>query len=97
MDFVNKINETYFGPEVSTPPLIAGFATADSFQSPVTVGITGFLAAIVSFLAYQTYRPSVHPKSPAFISDTYPILGSIGFVTRQWYHTSYTIANGSYS
>lgn len=84
MDFVTKINETYFGPGFTAPPIIAGFTKADSFQSPVTVGITGFLAAITSFLAYQAYRPSVHPKSPAFISDTYPILGSIGFVTRQW-------------
>lgn len=84
MDFVNKINETYFGPEVSAAPILAAFTTADSFQSPVTVGITSLVAAIISFLAYQAYRPSVHPKSPAFISDTYPILGSIGFVTRQW-------------
>ena len=85
MDFINKTNETYIGLEVPAPPMIASFTTADSFESLVTVGITGFLAAITSFLAYQAYRPSVHPKSPAFISDTYPILGSIGFVTRQWW------------
>ncbi|KAK3629225.1 hypothetical protein LTR56_005101 [Elasticomyces elasticus] len=62
---------------------IAGYA-AVSNQSPVTLGLTTFLAAIVSFLAYQVYRPSVHPLSPKFTKDTIPILGSIGFVTRQW-------------
>ena len=79
-----KMNETLIGPDVSRLPVLASFITADSFQLPVTVGITSVLAAITSFLAYQSYRPSVHPKSPAFISDTYPILGSLGFVTRQW-------------
>ena len=80
-----KMNETFIGPDVSRLPVLASFITADSFQLPVTVGITSVLAAITSFLAYQSYRPSVHPKSPAFISDTYPILGSLGFVTRQWW------------
>lgn len=62
---------------------IASYALISN-QSPVTLGLTAFLAAIASFLAYQVYRPSVHPLSPKFTTDTVPILGSIGFVTRQW-------------
>ncbi|EJP67855.1 Cytochrome P450 CYP5282A1 [Beauveria bassiana ARSEF 2860] len=48
------------------------------FGSLTTVGITTVLVAFVTFLCYEAYRPKVHPKSPAFISDTIPILGSIG-------------------
>ena len=84
MESAWKINETLIGLDVSHPPIIASFAMSDQFQSPVTLGITTFVAAIISFLAYQVYRPSVHKLSPAFTSDTIPILGSFGFVTRQW-------------
>lgn len=84
MDLASSINETLMGPDVSRPPIIAGFAMSEQFQSPVTMGVTTLLAAMVSFLAYQIYRPSVHKLSPAFTSDTIPILGSFGFVTRQW-------------
>jgi hypothetical protein len=84
MDFASNINETVIGPGVSHPPIIAGFAVSEQFQSPLTIGISTLLAAIISFLAYQVYRPPVHPQSPAFTSDTIPIFGSFGFVTRQW-------------
>lgn len=56
-----------------------------SNQSPVALGLTTLLAAVVSFLGYQAYRPSVHPLSPKFTKDTLPILGSFGFITRQWH------------
>lgn len=82
MDFSN---ETFITPELPKLPLIAAFTVSDQLQqSPVTVSITTVLAAIVSFLAYQWYRPSVHPQSPAFTKDTLPIIGSFGFVSRQW-------------
>lgn len=87
MDFVLPFNQTTSGPGTSLPPLIAGVTFADSLQSPTSIGLSTLLAAIVSFLAYQIYRPPVHPKSPAFISDTIPIFGSLGFVTRQWYRS----------
>lgn len=84
MESVWKTNETLIGPDVSHSPIIAAFAISDQFQSPVTLGVTTFVTAIISFLAYQIYRPPVHKLSPAFTSDTVPILGSFGFVTRQW-------------
>ncbi|KAK4539861.1 hypothetical protein LTR36_010322 [Oleoguttula mirabilis] len=77
MDFVSNMNETLIGPGVLYSPIIPmiGYSLSDRLQSPVTFGITTFLAVIVSFLAYQIYRPPVDPKSPAFTSDTIPILG----------------------
>jgi hypothetical protein len=81
---MDHTNETFFVPELPRLPLVAAFTTSDQFQSPVTVSITTVFAALVSFLAYQWYRPSVHPRSPAFTKDTLPIIGSFGFVSRQW-------------
>lgn len=56
-----------------------------SNQSPVALGFTTFLAAVVSFLGYQAWRPAVHPLSPKFTKDSIPILGSWGFMARQWH------------
>jgi hypothetical protein len=79
-----KLNTTSTGSVISLPPFMAGWFIQDVSQRPVTVGAVTILAAILSFLALQLYRPAVHPKSPAFTSDTIPILGSFGFVIRQW-------------
>lgn len=79
---MDSSNQTFIAADV--PLTFASAAFAVSEMSPVTLGITTFVTAIVSFLAYQLYRPSVDPRSPAFTSDTSPILGSFGFVVRQW-------------
>ncbi|KAK3327033.1 hypothetical protein B0T19DRAFT_441059 [Cercophora scortea] len=72
MDFTSKINTTL--PE-----------TGDAFiQSPVTLGLTAVVVAFFSLLAFVSYAPKVHKQSPAFTTDTLPILGSTGFTTRQW-------------
>jgi hypothetical protein len=84
MDPGSKLNATSAGPIISLPPFVAGFAISDASQSPVALGIVAVVTAVISFLAYKAYRPPVHPLSPAFTKDTLPILGSFGFVARQW-------------
>ncbi|CZT15472.1 uncharacterized protein RCC_01329 [Ramularia collo-cygni] len=81
MDF---FNQTYLAAEL--PPSLAPalFVVSDLLDAPVKLGVTTAITALVSFLAYQAYRPSVDKRSPAFTSDTLPIIGSFGFVTRQW-------------
>lgn len=65
-------------------PLGFNYPTDTYFHSPTTVGVITLVVAFATFVSYEVYRPRVHPKSPAFIADTLPILGSLGFVTRQW-------------
>jgi hypothetical protein len=87
MNTSSKLNETSAGPAsaaISLPPLIAGWAISNASESPVKFGLVTLLAAFVGFLSYQVYRPSVHKLSPAFTKDTIPIIGSFGFVSRQW-------------
>ena len=52
-------------------------------QSPVSLGLAGFMATFISFLAYLSYTPRVHKKSPAFTSDTVPFIGSWRFFTHK--------------
>jgi hypothetical protein len=47
-------------------------------------GLAAFATTLLSLIAVVSYQPKVHEKSPAFTHDTTPILGSLGFMTRQW-------------
>lgn len=87
MDFASNISTTLTGPDVPKAPLILGLLDhlgPSKFQSPLTLTLTALATAIVSFLAYALHTPSVHKQSPAFTSDTLPIIGSFGFIARQW-------------
>jgi sterol 14-demethylase len=70
MDFASRANVT--------------LAELDAFQSPRTVGVAALVTALLSLLAFVSYSPRIHPKAPKFTSDTVPILGSLGYGTRQW-------------
>lgn len=87
MNFTSNINTTLTGPDIPQAPVILGLLDhlgSDKFQSPLTLTLTAFATAIFSFLAYALHTPSVHKQSPAFTSDTLPIIGSFGFIARQW-------------
>ncbi|KKA17947.1 Uncharacterized protein T310_8106 [Rasamsonia emersonii CBS 393.64] len=71
MDFTSKINLAWMD------------LHSDHLQSPVTLGLAGFVATLISFLAYLSYTPRVDKRSPAFTSDTVPFVGSWGFFTRK--------------
>lgn len=55
-----------------------------TMQWPLTVGLSTLAAALVGFLAFLSYTPAVHENSPAFTSNTSPLIGSIGFGTDPW-------------
>ena len=57
--------------------------SSQDFQAPVTLGLAGFVATFLSFLAYLSYSPKVDPKAPAFTSDTVPFIGSWRFFTEK--------------
>lgn len=84
MDVIANATGFTAGPDTSYTPYLASNIVSDQFKSPLAVGVTAALTVLVSTLAYLIYRPAVHPQSPAFTSDTIPILGSFGFVSRQW-------------
>lgn len=52
-------------------------------QSPVTLGLAGFIATFISLLAYLSYSPRVDKESPAFTSDTVLFVGSWRFFTHK--------------
>jgi len=62
----------------------AASITVLSKQSPLALGLTTVLTAAVSFLGYQAWRPSVHPQSPKFTKDAWPLFGSLGVIMWQW-------------
>ncbi|KAJ9605934.1 hypothetical protein H2200_009783 [Cladophialophora chaetospira] len=47
-------------------------------------GLAAFATTLLSLIAIVSYQPKVHDKSPPFTLDTSPIIGSLGFLTRQW-------------
>ncbi|KAM0794057.1 cytochrome P450 [Usnea florida] len=50
-----------------------------------TIHLLGwFVAALISYLAYLSYTPKFNRKSPAFTTDTVPLIGSWGFMTRKY-------------
>ncbi|OCT49994.1 putative Cytochrome P450 oxidoreductase [Cladophialophora carrionii] len=57
----------------------SGYGTAT-----LTYGVAAFATTLLSLIAIVSYQPRVHEKSPAFTRDTSPIIGSLGFLTRQW-------------
>lgn len=79
MDFNSKPNET------STQlPLEMNLNSVTFQQSLVSLGLAGFVATLITFLAYLSYTPKVDKRSPAFTSDTALFIGSWGFFTRKW-------------
>ncbi len=56
----------------------------DYFQSTTQVGLAAFTTALLGVLAFFSYTPRVHPKSPPFTSHTNRFIGSWGFVSEQW-------------
>ena len=84
MNFASNVSTTLPGLDVPQTPLILGLLGSDKFRSPVTLTLTAITTVIASFLAYALSPPSVHKQSPAFTSDTLPIIGSFGYIARQW-------------
>jgi sterol 14-demethylase len=56
----------------------------DGIRSPVTLGLAGFLATCISYLAYLSYSPRIDKAAPEFTSDTVPLVGSWRFFTQKW-------------
>ena len=75
MDFTSNMTSTH--------PLSGIDMISHEFQSPLTLGLAGFIATLFSFLAYYSYSPKVEEKSPAFTSDTVPFIGSWRFFTHK--------------
>ena len=84
MDFFSNFSTSLPGPEATGLPSIANVLHAKSVQSPVNIGLTAILGALVVFLVQACWRPKVHPQSPAFTKDKLPLIGSIGFIIRGW-------------
>jgi sterol 14-demethylase len=63
--------------------IISGFTEGGDFQW-AKFGTAAFLAVLLSALAFLSYTPRVHQKSPAFTSHKLPFIGSLGFTTEQW-------------
>ncbi|KAG6358768.1 hypothetical protein INS49_012287 [Diaporthe citri] len=53
-------------------------------QWPLTVGLSTLAAVFLGFLAFLSYTPTIHEKSPKFTSHTSPFIGSFGFGTDPW-------------
>ncbi|KAF2178413.1 putative cytochrome P450 [Zopfia rhizophila CBS 207.26] len=69
-------------------------------QSLATLGLAGFIATFISFLAYLSYSPRANKKSPAFTSDTVLFLGSWRFFThklRFWKNSVENSKTGNFS
>ncbi|GFF40034.1 hypothetical protein IFM58399_05788 [Aspergillus lentulus] len=63
--------------------IISRFTDGGDFQW-AKFGTAAFLAVLLSALAFLSYTPRVHQKSPAFTSHKLPFIGSLGFTTEQW-------------
>ena len=83
MDFTSNITSKI---EMTSDSYLHGpNPTSDILQqSPVTLGLTGFVASLITFLAYLSYTPKIDKRSPAFTSDKTPFIGSYGFYSRRW-------------
>lgn len=67
----------------------------DSFQSPLTVGLTAVVAGIFSLFVYiVSTQAKIHKQAPAFTSDTHWFFGSLGFTTRPWYVSPELVSAG---
>lgn len=67
----------------SSHPLLGIQLVSHDFQSPLTLGLAGFMTTLFSFLAYLSYSPKIDKKAPAFTSDTVPFIGSWRFFTQK--------------
>ncbi|KAL8824279.1 MAG: hypothetical protein Q9191_005164 [Dirinaria sp. TL-2023a] len=54
---------------------------AFDFQSPMALGLGGFMAAVLSILAMMSHTPKVDKKAPPFTDDVTPFVGSWNFFT----------------
>ena len=52
-------------------------------QSPVTWGLAGFIATVISFLAYLSWSTKVDERSPQFTSDKILFTSSWRFSTHK--------------
>jgi hypothetical protein len=75
MEFVSNLTSSTF--------LASMDLNSQDFQSPVTIGLAGFIATLLSLLAYMSYSLQVDKRSPAFTPDTVPFIGSWRFFTQK--------------
>jgi hypothetical protein len=82
--FLDLTSNMDFTSNMTSTNLLSGIdLNSHDFQSPVTLGLAGFIATFISFLAYLSYSPGVDKKSPAFTSDTVLFVGSWRFFTQK--------------
>jgi len=84
MDFTSTANMTFMAPDALQAPVLPGYLNLDKVHSPATLSLTAIATVLVSILAWAFHKPAVHELSPAFASDTLPIIGAFGFLTRNW-------------
>ncbi|KAF2272824.1 putative cytochrome P450 [Westerdykella ornata] len=85
---------------VSSDPSFNPYLDVFFSQSLTTLGVAGFIASFVSFLAYLSYTPKVDKRAPAFTSYTVPIIGSWRFYTQKlgfWRDAVNESKNGHFS
>ncbi|PPJ60177.1 hypothetical protein CBER1_08988 [Cercospora berteroae] len=86
MNATTNFNESL----LAAPTVSAALPLIIADKGTFPIALTSLVTALVALLTYYLRPPAVHPKSPAFTSDTSPIIGSFGYISRQltWYKKS---------
>ncbi|RMZ83615.1 hypothetical protein DV738_g927, partial [Chaetothyriales sp. CBS 135597] len=100
LDYASNLTSPITNTTWSDLPGALPFTSHFVLDSPVTTGLAGVTSLVLTFLAYVSYTPKVDPRSPAFTTETYPIIGSWKFFTEKmkfWRSCIEKSKNGSFS